>query len=108
MTGHSMRSVIKQACGVVDLPTVNFSGKSMRKGMTSHAVSCGADPAAYKARAGFALNSLTPETHYVSSYSRGTWSAAVDGTGQPVGLGAEGVRGLLPAGTLSVSRRHWV
>lgn len=108
VTSKSMRKVIKQACGVFNLPEANFSGKALRKGFVTHAVSCGADPSEYKPRAGFSVRADTAEKHYASSYTRGTWSAAVDDTGQLTGLGAEGVRGLLPAGTVSVSRRHWV
>jgi hypothetical protein len=96
VTAKSLRNIIKLACGAFNLPAANFSGKSLRKGFASHAVSCGADPAVYKVRAGWSVKARTAEDHYVSSYVRGTWSAAVSDSGELRGLGAEGVRGLLP------------
>lgn len=97
VTAKSLRRVIKQSCGIFNLPAANFSGKALRKGFASHAVSCGVDPKEYKRRAGWSVRSTTAEKHYACTYARGTWSAAVDGSGQLSGLGAEGVRGLLPA-----------
>ena len=72
VTAKALRTVVKQSCRAFNLPTANFSGESMRKGFVAHAVSYGADPAAYKARGGWSLKSRTEKTHYVSSYLTGT------------------------------------
>jgi hypothetical protein len=59
-------------------------------------------------RAGWSAKSRVPEAHYASTYSRGAFSAMLDEHGCVAGLGSEGVRGLLPLGTLSVNSRRMV
>ena len=105
VTAKGLREAVKAASRAFGLPAVNFSAKSLRSGFATHMTSCGIAREDMVARAGWSIRSRVPEGHYIRSFSRGAFGAALDENGRVAGVGVEGIRRMLPPGTLSVDRR---
>ena len=105
VTAKDLRLVIKDACLESGFDPKNFAPKSLRKGFATHMTTCGVSREDMVARAGRSLRSRVPEGHYIRSFARGDFSAALDVDGQVAGLGPEGTRLLVPpSGAVSVTR----
>ena len=105
VTAKDLRSAVKDACLEFGFDPKNFAPKSLRKGFATHMTACGVSREDMVARAGWSLRSRVPEGHYIRSFARGAFSAALDVDGQVAGLGPEGTRRLLPpSGAASVVR----
>ena len=105
VTAKDLRHAIKEACVEFGFNPKNFAPKSLRKGFATDMTTCGVSREDMVARAGWSLRSRVPEGHYIRSFARGAFSAAVDLDGQVAGLGPEGTRRLLPpSGAVSGAR----
>ena len=105
ITAKDLCLVIKDACLEFGFDPKNFAPKSLRKGFATHMTTCGISSEDMVARAVSSLRSRVPEGHYIRSFARGAFSAALDVDNQVAGLGPEGTRRLLPpSGAVSVAR----
>ena len=100
-----LSNAIKDAAESLGLPRINFSPKSLRSGYATHQVNCRVVWEAMTSRGGWSKTSSIPRRHYIFENARGPLSTAVDSQGVVQGLGLDGLKGLLPVGPLSVSRR---
>ena len=107
VTVKDLRHAIKDACVESGFNPKNLTPKSLRKGFATHMTTCGVSRKDMVARAGWSLRSKgkTWTIHYIRSFARGPFRAAVDLDGQVAGLGPEGTSHLLPpSGAVSGAR----
>ena len=105
VTSKDLNKAVKRACEVFDLPSTNFSSKSLRSGFASHMTSCGISREDMMVRAGWSHKSRIPEQHYIFGFECGVFGVAMGDDGRVAGLGVDGTRRLLPPGTVSISSR---
>lgn len=86
----ALTDAVKAASERFGFPGAKFSAKSLRSGFASHMTSCGISREDMVARAGWSLRSRVPEQHYINSFSRGAYGAALDPEGNVAGLGVAG------------------
>ena len=100
-----LSNAIKDAAESLGLPRIIFSPKSLTSGYATYQVECGVTWEAMTSRGGWSKTSSVPRRHYIFENARGPLCTAVDSQGVVQGLGLEGLKGFLPVGPLSVSRR---
>ena len=104
VTSKELRTAVKAVSTRLGFPPERFSSKCLRSGFATHMVSCGISREDMLARAGWSLKSRVPDTHYISSFSRGAYGTAYDPTGGVAGLGIGGAWKMLAPGSVLVQR----
>ncbi len=104
VTAKDLRKAVKAACSEFGFNPKNFGPKSLRKGFATHMTASGISREDMVSRAGWSLRSRVPEGHYIQSFSRGAFSAALDEEGEMTGLGLEGTRRLLVPRAVAADR----